>query len=146
MIHYLGAMMKSEDEKISKGVVVDNVEWKTDNEIPVLEEKPKRKYTKRKKKTEVVELPLKSREFLSILFNEILARRNEIWKLANEELNSLSTALDNVIVKYLPSFDRYSEEFTLLAVCGTIFIPRLLLIRKDRKVGKEKQNNNDHRP
>ncbi len=91
-------------------------------------ERPKRKYSPRRKKKEA-DIPVKSLEMIALLFSEqgIIAKRSPLWKLEPTEMKSLATATDNLMVKYTADwFKKYSEEFTFATVVFAIAIPRLL--------------------
>jgi len=62
----------------------------------------------------------------SSLFNLLASRKGDVWKLEDEEAQSLGASLDAVLAKYIPAgIDKYGQEFALISVAAAIILPRL---------------------
>lgn len=70
------------------------------------------------------------------LIDSIVSNRVEKWeKLNQQETQSLAEAINSVVVKYLPSIEKFSEEFSLVLVLMSIIGARApKLFSQEKKI------------
>ncbi len=63
--------------------------------------------------------------FVNTLFNDIIGSRDKKWVLSNVESEGLARSLSDVAGKYIPSFEKFSEEINLGFWCMVIISTRM---------------------
>lgn len=105
-------------------------------------EKEKPKQTKKSSNKEIAGLISTG---LQMGFGLIATRAGEHWIISNEEAESISKPLTNILSKYdlTNKLNDNMDSIALIVACGTTFIPRILLqieINKQKNKKEEKKD------
>lgn len=129
------------EEKISTGLVDVKKPIEIDINVPEVE-KPKRKYTRRKKEEPKEEKVLKASDVSMLLttVSSVVASKKglEHWKISEKESMMIAEPLTNILEKssFFNKVAEHSDGIALVTACTVVFTPRVMMTVANIKTNK----------